>query len=236
MPKLSVVMPVYNAEKFLKESIESILIQDFSDFEFIIINDGSTDNSLKIIQAFNDSRIKIISRENKGIVYSLNEAINLSKGEYVARMDADDISLSNRFSRQLQIFKNDSSLAVVGSWAIKINEFNEKVDFMSYPPIDKKELRKFFIKHNPFIHPSVMIKKSCLVDVGFYKKSFKHCEDYELWSRLLMKFNGINIPEYLLKYRVLDSSITRSHNLFMRYQGARVRILGFFRLFLGINL
>lgn len=231
MPTISVIMSVYNGEKYLREAIISVLSQDFSDFEFIIIDDGSTDKSLEIIKSFNDSRMKIISRENKGLIFSLNEAISLATGKYIARMDADDICFSNRFSGQLKAFEN-SKVALVGSWATKINDNGEEIGLMSYPPLEYRKIKSFFIKHNPFIHSSVMIKKEVFDKVGVYDNKFKHAEDYELWSRVLSKFEAVNIGQPLIKYRITSDGITKEHNLFMRYQGLRVRILGFIRLFL----
>lgn len=229
MPSISVIMSVYNGEKYLKESIESVLMQDFGDFEFIIINDGSTDKSLDIIKSFNDSRIRIFSRKNRGLIYSLNEGIENASGYYIARMDADDVCLPNRFSYQLKAF--ETGVGMVGSWAIKINNHGNKLGIMDYPPISNSSIKKFFIKHNPFIHSSVMIKKSVLKEVGLYDCNFKYAEDYELWSRVLHKFKAINISEPLIKYRITDNGVTKKHNLFMRYQGLRVRFLGLIRLF-----
>lgn len=231
MPLISVILPVYNGEKHLKEAIESVLAQDFKDFEFIIINDGSTDKSLDIIKIFNDQRIKIISRDNKGLIYSLNEGIKTSSGDYIARMDCDDICFPNRFSTQIKSF--EMGVDMVGSWAIKINENGDSLGLMSYPPVTNTAIKKFFIKHNPFIHPSVMIKKSVLMEVGLYNHNFKHIEDYELYSRILKKFKAINIDQPLIKYRVSSTGITKKYNLFIRLQGLRVRLLGFFRLYIN---
>jgi len=231
MPTISVIMSVYNGEKYLSEAISSVLSQDFSDFEFIIIDDGSTDKSLEIIKSFNDNRVKVISRENRGLIESLNEAIFLSAGKYIARMDADDICLSNRFSAQLKAF-DDSEIAFVGSWATKINESGEELGLMSYPPLEYKKIKSFFIKHNPFIHSSVMIRKAVFDTVGIYDSKYKHAEDYELWSRVLRRFKAINISEPLIKYRINNSGVTKKYNLFMRYQGLKVRLLGLIRLFL----
>jgi len=231
MPTISVIMSVYNGEKYLREAINSILSQDFSDFEFIIIDDGSTDKSLEIIKSFVDNRIKITSRENRGLIDSLNEAISLATGKYIARMDADDVCLPNRFSYQLKAF-DDAEVALVGSWATKINEAGEEIGVMSYPPIEYQKIKSFFIKHNPFIHSSVMIKKEVFDTVGVYNSKYKHAEDYELWSRVLKKFKAVNIPEPLIKYRINNSGVTKKYNLFMRYQGLKVRALGFIRLYL----
>ncbi len=228
MSKISVVMSVYNGEKYLSEAIKSVLTQDFSDFEFIIIDDGSTDKSLAIIKSFIDNRIRLISRENKGLIYSLNEGIGLAQGEYIARLDADDICLPNRFSKQLAVLEN-KKIALVGSWAIKIDDLGRETGIMDYPPQGNREIKRFFIKHNPFIHSSIMIRRDVFAAVGLYKNSFKHAEDYELWSRVLAKFQAANITEPLIKYRITSDSITREHNKLMRYQGFRVRALGFFR-------
>lgn len=229
MPKVSVVMSVYNGGVYLRDSISSILSQNFTDFDFIIVNDGSTDDSLEIIKSFSDPRIKLISRGNKGLIDSLNEAISCSNSEYIARMDADDISLPNRLSRQVE-FLNNFGIDLVGSWAIKINEKNEEIGAMSYPPADNNRIKKFFIKHNPFIHSSIMIKRSVLNSVGLYNPKYKHAEDYELWGRVLCKFRGANIQENLIKYRVNSLSITKKHNLFMRCQGLKIRILFLLKL------
>jgi len=121
MSKVSVIMSVYNGEKFLSQAIESILSQTFIDFEFIIINDGSHDGSLDIIRSYHDQRMKLISRENRGLISSLNEAISLANGQYLARMDADDVSLPERLARQVSFLDNHSEIAVCGTWAEVIN-------------------------------------------------------------------------------------------------------------------
>jgi glycosyltransferase involved in cell wall biosynthesis len=229
MLKISVIMSVYNGEKYLSLAVESILNQSYSDFEFIIINDGSTDTSLDILNKFKekDKRIKIISRENKGLIYSLNEGINLAQGEYIVRMDADDISDSQRLEKQLKYIK-DNDLDICGSYADVINNLGEKVGEMKYPPLGNK-IKFFILLHNTFIHPSVIFKKSIFEKAGGYKKSFKHIEDYELWTRLVFKYKAGNIPELLLKYRIHDGQITKKNNLKMRLKGVLVRILGLYR-------
>ncbi len=146
-------------------------------------------------------------------------------------MDADDVCLPNRFSYQLKAF-SDVSVALVGSWATKINEAGEEIGAMSYPPTEYQQIKSFFIKHNPFIHSSIMIKKEVFDTVGVYNSKYKHAEDYELWSRVLKKFKAVNIPEPLIKYRINNSGVTKQYNLFMRYQGLKIRALGFIRLYL----
>jgi len=224
-----VVMSVYNGEKYLKSAVESILNQSFKDFEFIIVDDGSTDESLNILKSFqsHDSRIKIISRENKGLVFSLNEGINLAQGEYIARMDADDISKISRLEKQFKYMK-ENSLVICGTWAEGIDEVGNKIKDMNYPPSEKK-IKIFSLLHNPFIHPSVMFRKDIFEKVGGYRKFFKHIEDYELWTRIVFKYKTGNIPEALLEYRFHGSQITQKRNLQMRLKGVLVRTLALYR-------
>lgn len=207
LPLVTVLMPVYNAEKYVGEAIESILNQSFKNFEFIIINDGSTDRSLEIIEKYSkkDKRIKIISRNNKGLIFSLNEGIELSRGKYIARMDADDISILNRFELQLNVFKSKKKLAVCGGWAELIGEAKGTLT----PVVSDKRIKDYLNVGSPLIHPSVMIKRSEIKET-FYEKKFNGTEDYAFWVEL-SKQNKIfyNIPKVILKYRVLQSSITR---------------------------
>lgn len=227
MPKVSVIMPVYNGEKYLRPAIESILQQTESDFEFIIIDDGSTDSTENIIKSFSDSRIRYIRTNHSGIVIALNTGISKSSGLYVARMDADDISLPRRFEIQCQYLDQYKDIAICGTWADLINERGEVVSEMNFPP---KEIGvKDLFLHNPFIHSSVMIRRDVLISVGLYKKSFRHAEDYELWSRLLASHNGVNISEKLLQYRKHENQITVTKRFNTRYKGAVIRILVLFR-------
>ena len=230
IPKISVLMPVYNGEKFLREAIESVLNQSYKDFEFLILDDGSTDNSIKISESFSDPRIKIIKLNHSGIVKALNEGLKLSKGEYIVRADADDISLPQRFEKLLKFMEENKDTAVCGSWATSINEREEYIGEMNYPPVNAKEIKNYALLHNPFIHPSVIICKEALGEIGGYR-NFKHNEDYELWTRILYKYNGHNLPEPLLKYRIHQNQITKKKNFEMRIYGFFVRILALLRLF-----
>ena len=218
-------MSVFNGEKYLKSAVESVLSQSLKDFEFIIINDGSTDKSLDILKEFQrqDKRIKLISRENKGLVYSLNEGVKMAQGEYIARLDADDISSSNRLARQLK-YAQDNGLAVCGTWAEAIDNEGNKVKAMDYPPPGEK-IKLYALRHNPFIHSSVMFRKDVFEKVGGYRNFFKHAEDYELWTRIVFKYKTDNMPEVLLKYRLHKDQITEKNNFEMRVKGILVRSL-----------
>jgi glycosyltransferase involved in cell wall biosynthesis len=228
-PKISVVMSVYNCEKYIKEAIYSILNQNFGDFEFIIINDGSTDKTREIIEEYKDERIKVINNKNKGLTKSLNEGIELAKGEYIARMDADDISLRERFEKQVEFLDFNTDIYMCGTWAEFIDENGVFLkDFKR--PITDKEIKKELLFHNPFIHSSVMIRKSVFDKVGLYNESFRYAQDYELWTRVVAKLKTANLPEALLKYRVLKESITKSKNFKVRLLGIKIRLLGIWRL------
>lgn len=226
MPKISVIMSVYNGEKFLEEAVLSVLNQTYKDFEFIIIDDGSTDSSLEMLGGFEkkDERIRLVSRKNKGLTPSLNEGIKLAQGEYIARMDGDDISMPERFEKQLDFLEKNKEIALCGTWAINIDENGNEIGEYK-TPTTHKEIKKMILFHNPFIHPSVMIRKSVFEKVGLYSEHFKHIEDYELWTRVLAHFKTANIQEFLLKYRITGNGVTRKNRKIMLLKGVMVRIL-----------
>ena len=213
-PKVSVIMSVYNGAKYLDQAIDSILNQTFSFFEFLIIDDLSTDSSLSMISAFaaKDSRIKIIkNNENIGLTKSLNKAIREAKGEYLARIDADDLSYPDRLTEQVAFLDNNKSFALVGSWAEIIDDQNAVLRTVEYP-VESNSLKKVLIKYNPFFHSSIMIRKSVLDDVGLYNETYKFAQDYELYFRIAKKYNIANIPAVLIKYREIANSITGNKN------------------------
>lgn len=208
---ISVILPVYNGEKFLRESIESILNQTYENFEFIIINDGSTDGSLKIINdyASRDFRIKVISRENKGLVYSLNEGIDLAKGKYIARMDADDISLPKRFEMQYKYMEDYPDITILGTFIETFGENEEANIAIEQWFNDELNDENMYIKTIcgcPVPHPSVMMITD-FAKSEKYSSNYPAIEDYELWIRAITKGYKIsNINEKLLKYRVHNNS------------------------------
>lgn len=202
-------MSVYNAEKYLTESIESILTQTYTNFEFIIINDGSTDHSLEIIQNYMKKveRIVLITRENKGLPYSLNEGISKAKGKYIARMDADDISLSARFEEQVRFMEKNSDIGICGTWVEVFSE-NIKTKIMKHP-LTHDEMKTRLLFSVCFAHPTVMIKKEILDENSLkYNLDYANAQDYELWSRISEVTKMANIPKVLIKYRLSENSIT----------------------------
>jgi glycosyltransferase involved in cell wall biosynthesis len=209
-PMISVVMSVYNAEKYLDEAIKSILSQTYRDFEFIIINDGSTDKSLEIIKKYQDQdeRIVLISRENKGLIASLNEGIEKARGKYIARMDADDISLPTRFEEQVEFLDKNQDIGVCGTWVEVFGE-NRKPTIWKMP-INEDELKVRLLFSVTFAHPSVMIRKELIGNHNLqYKKEYKHAEDYKFWVDFSKYTKFANIPKMLFRYRYLETSVSR---------------------------
>lgn len=206
-PTISVILPVYNGEKYLSEAIESVLDQNFKNFELIIINDGSTDNSLGIIKKFiiNDSRIKLISRDNKGLVASLNEGISSARGSFIARMDADDICLPTRFEEQLAYMKLHN-LDLCGSYVQVFNE-NRDILIRKYPE-NHENIIITSLFYNPFAHPASMIRRIVFESVKYEDEL---AEDYALWCKVILAgFKVGNLPKVLLKYREHDQQITKN--------------------------
>lgn len=210
---ISVVMSTYNDEKYLKESIESILNQTYENFEFIIINDGSTDNSLNLIQkyALRDDRIVLISRKNKGFVVSLNDGIRIARGKYIARMDADDISLPERFEKQMKYIKANN----IDILATYMDGFGERQgenieDWYKWYNLDKKEMpvEKAILDRCFIGHPTVIMKSDIAKNL-LYNEEFKCAEDYDLWMRAFLCNYRIDIlEEYLFKCRIHNDSKT----------------------------
>lgn len=210
---ISIILPVYNAEQYLDEAIQSILVQSHKQFELICVDDGSTDGSLKIIQKYAraDARVVIISRENKGLIYSLNEAINMCKYRYIARMDADDICEPERLELQIKAMKS-KKLAVIGSSYSYIDTTGVKTGSRLLPT-GHRIISWLMDFGSPFCHPSVMFDKELIGTELRYDPNYKHCEDYELWfrcRRIGLKLGNLN--KLAFNYRVLETSVSRLNN------------------------
>jgi glycosyltransferase involved in cell wall biosynthesis len=199
---ISVVMPVLNGEKHLREAMESVLKQTFTDFEFIIINDGSTDTTAEIIKAYNDPRIVYIDNgANLGLAKSFNIGIQAARGIYIARMDADDISIKDRFARQVRYLEMHPDVGVLGSAAIRIDLSGKKLGKISRPT-NHLDIKWRSLFSTPLIHPTVIARSEVLKNNPF-DETLHNSEDYELWSRLLFTTDTrfANLPEPLLLYR-----------------------------------
>ena len=208
-PLVSVLMSVYNGDRYLNEAVESILSQTYEDFEFIIINDGSTDQTKEILSSFSeiDHRIRVFHQENHGLIFSLNKGLELARGKYVARMDADDISLPRRLEEQINYLRANPDVGVLGTQMEIINENGKKIGKYQVPCSHNLIIWQVLFGR-PFAHPSVMFKKSIIEQVGGYSKKYTHAEDLELWSRLVGKTQFRNLSESLCKYRALSNSIS----------------------------
>jgi glycosyltransferase involved in cell wall biosynthesis len=206
-PTISVIMAVYNNQETVRAATESILKQSFTDFEFIIIDDGSIDQSSKILNdlASKDKRIKLISQENHGLTTSLNRGLSYAKGQYIARMDADDISLTNRLELQYQFLRQNPHIGVCGTQMELFGAKNGK----STVPTSPQEINIMLLFRPPVFHPTVMIRHSILQNNNLqYDPSFVTAQDYDLWVRL-SKFTDIaNLPQFLLCYRISEQQIT----------------------------
>ncbi|KQT15505.1 hypothetical protein ASG31_14680 [Chryseobacterium sp. Leaf404] len=199
-------MPVYNGGIHLGEAIESILNQTFSDFELIIINDGSTDNSEQIILAFNDSRIKYIKNSaNLRLIKTLNIGLDLAKGEFIARMDQDDIANPQRFSKQVSLLENNPEIGVCGTWFTVFGNGIEKI-LISHPE-NHDSIKIHLLGYCTIGHPTVMLRKSMLASQR-YDDNYQAAEDYEFWVRLSINTKMYNIPESLLDYRMHTTNMT----------------------------
>lgn len=208
-PIVSIILPVYNAEAFVVSAINSILQQSYRNFELIIINDGSTDATDTLLQPLLvDQRIRYINRENKGLIATLNEGIALAQGDYIARMDADDISLPERLATQLRYLEQHPKVAVVGSAYQVIDEAGQPISIRK-PPQSHTGIAPLFWFGSPFAHPSVMINKRLLGAELYYDPNFLHAEDFELWIRLAKQHRLANLPTVLLNYRESAGSISR---------------------------
>ena len=206
--KVSVLMSVYNGEKYLKEAIDSILGQTFKDFEFLIINDGSTDKTAHILKSYHDPRIKIINNgKNIGISKSRNKALNIAKGKYIAVMDADDISLPLRLEKEVGFLEQNKNIGLVGTDYLIISQ-NGKI-LHTVKCIEDYELLKLkLLEENQFAHSSIMFRKECIKKVGFYREEFMLALDYDFVLRISEEFDVTNIPEYLCKWRINTESVS----------------------------
>jgi glycosyltransferase involved in cell wall biosynthesis len=205
---VSVIMPAYNAEKYLKEAIDSILNQSFKQFEFIIINDGSTDSTKKIILSYRDKRIRYIeNKQNVGIIESMNRALKLAKGKYIAKMDADDISVTDRLEEEFNFLEKNPDYGVVGTGSDFMDQNGRFIK--KWPTLETDaDIKSMLLAGSPYVNGSTMFQKKLIIGTGGYNKNAYVAEDYELWCRLatLTKMGSIN--KYLYKYRVNSEGVS----------------------------
>lgn len=208
---ISVLLPVYNAEKFLAETLDSILRQTYVHFEILAVNDGSTDGSLAILKTYakRDSRIIVVDKKNEGIVKTLNLAAEMASGEFLARMDADDVSLPRRFELQLEAFR-DHKKAVLVAGGFDVMDDDGEFLYHEAVPTKDSDLRLAMYTRNPIAHGSVMFKNEVFKDLGGYSGDCGPTEDYELWSRMIKKGDFVALPGTVFRWRVNPGGITQT--------------------------
>jgi glycosyltransferase involved in cell wall biosynthesis len=227
-------MAVYNGEKHLREAVDSILRQTFSDFEFIIIDDCSTDRTAEILATYTDPRIRLSRNdENLGLTRSLNKGLDAARGEYIARMDSDDVSLPERLEKQVAYMDEHPEIAASGTWARDIDAEGRECGTRCLPVGERMKYE--FWRPSPIVHPSAIIRASHLGKLR-YDTRLRHAQDYDLWLTLKADHELGNLPEYLLLYRVHPDSITSrnrqnqidsTHEIVSRRLGLRISYAAF---------
>jgi hypothetical protein len=213
--RLSVLLSVYNDAPFVERAVMSVLDQTYSDFEFIIVNDGSTDGSTEILRrlADRDGRINLVEQENRGLVASLNRGFAMARGEFVARMDGDDESLPERFETQLAFVDKNPEYGVVGCQQLNVDVQGRTIRLIDVYPRDANEFLAAMETLPVMPHPGAMISKAAFDRVGGYRAVYRHCEDYDLWLRLSEVTKLCSVGEVLLRYCVNPDQVTVQHLL-----------------------
>ncbi len=220
MPKVSIVMSTFNNDIYLQASIESMLFQTYRDFEFIIIDDGSTDSTSIMLDMVKDPRVKIVRHESQlGLIASLNHGLSIAKGEYVARMDADDTSSLDRLMLQVHFMEENPHIDLCGTGMILSRQGNHKIN-----PLTHEEIRTWLLFHTCISHPTIMLRRSTIERLHIrYSSDFPHAEDYELWNRIAPYVQMANLPQPLLYYRQHAGQVSQSFRDIQELSARRVR-------------
>lgn len=212
-PSLSVIMSVYNDARHLREAVDSVLAQTFADFEFLIVNDGSTDNSPAMLDsiAATDPRIKLFHRVNHGLIDSLNFMIEEARAPYLARMDSDDVCRPERFEKQMAFLAAHPDIIVLGTNTDELDENSRLMPCHDWHPLDHDGIAETLKRRTPICHPSVVMHRGAVRRVGGYRRAFKYCEDYDLWLRLVTQGQLANLRDRLLLYRRSPDQVSQRH-------------------------
>ena len=209
MPLISVIIPVYNSAKYLRECLNSVFLQTLKDFEIILIDDGSTDGSEEVYNSFDDKRLRIYRQENRGVAFARNYAMSLASGEFIACLDSDDICRSDRLEIQYNFMVKHPSYSLVGSYCNVIDLEGKFIYLCNSLPINDSEIRRYMQHGNPIVTSSAFFRKDDAVNAGgFYGEIRTNSEDYPLWVKLAKLGKAHNIPESLVRYRVVPSSLS----------------------------
>lgn len=211
-PKISVVMAVYNGDRFLKQAIDSILTQTFTDFEFIVINDGSTDETSDILAHYSksDSRLQVYNQTNQGFIASLNRGCSLARAKYIARLDADDVAFQDRLERQLRFLEQNPDVALLGGAMVVIDTECNKIATWHYPLTDA-QIKQVILRVDPFGHSAVVIRKDAFEKIGGYGKAFGYAGDYDLWLRIAEQNKVANLADGVTYYRLHPGQVSMKH-------------------------
>lgn len=225
MPKVTVLMAVYNGERYLQEAIDSILAQTYHDFEFLIINDGSSDSTWEILNSYKDPRIRLLNNDsNLGLTRSLNKGLKLAEGELIARQDGDDISEPERLAKQVAFLETHPEVALVGTQYKEIDSEGQLIRECNLP-YDSTQIRWDILFYCPFVHSAVMFRRATITEhIGFYNEDFLYAQDYDLWWRIVRCFPSANINEYLMKLRINPSSMTVTYGNIVDDEPLQIKI------------
>lgn len=207
-PKVTVLMPAYNAGKYIGAAIDSVLEQTFADFELLIVDDGSNDDTAEVVQGYSDLRIRMVRQDRGGVSMALNRGLEAARGEYICRFDADDICFPERLERQVGFLDGNPAYVIVGSDAEYISEDEEHLFHFSCAGHRHEEIVARLYQHCPFIHSAVMYRKEAIVSAGGYSLLAHNFEDYFLWVRVLAAARCCNLEEALIKVRINPASAT----------------------------
>lgn len=223
LPRVSVLIPVFNAERYLRACIESVLTQTFRDFEILAIDDASADRSLQVLESFDDPRLRLIrNTRNLGQPGTRNRGITLARGEYIALLDADDACEPHRLATQVAYLDHNPQLAAVGSFANVIDDDGSVMHVLEVPTCPQ-EIRQRMFSHNCFVHPSVMARRHALIEVGGYDDRYRAAQDYDLFLRLLDHHALANLAEPLVRYRIHAGQISHRSLRLQRRLADRAR-------------
>ena len=225
-PLVSIVLPVYNGEKYLAESLDSVLAQSYQNWELVIINDGSTDGTENLILNYRDKRIKYLPNDgNKGIIFSLNRGLQESNGQYIARLDADDVALPYRIEKQVEFLSENLDYALCGSYFQTIDSNGKLLKNVRFPA-NNRDAQSYLLLHNCFCHSAIMMR-SIIAKKLKYDEKFQVCEDYDLWYRISRTGKILNLPVFTTLYRVHDNNMStrKSEIMFAHVNKINKRIL-----------
>jgi len=215
MPKVTVIIPSYNAMTYLPETLDSVLQQTFKDFEVLIINDGSTDNILQWADTITDSRVRVISQVNQRLAAARNTGIREAQGEYLTFLDADDLWEKTKLAKQVHCLDNNPDVGLVHTWTLLVNSESKPTGILKSPV--EGDVWQQIVQKNTIVVSSVMVRASCLLDVGVFDQDLHYCEDYDMWIRLATRYQFAVLKEPLTSYRIHSNTLSTHCEAVIKY-------------------